>query len=57
MSQTTFSPDPPRTLDSRVTGGGVTIDGTRPRQTEVPASNVLRAERDTAKEAVSNIRS
>ena len=40
MSQTTttLSPDSPRALDSRVTAGGVTIDGTRPRQTEVPAS-------------------
>jgi hypothetical protein len=40
MSQTTttLSPDPPRALDSRVTGGGVTIDGTRPRQTEVATS-------------------
>jgi hypothetical protein len=33
MSQTTFNPDAPRSLDSRVT-----IEATRPRQTETPAA-------------------
>jgi hypothetical protein len=38
MSRTTFNPDPSRTPDSQATVGGVTIDTTRPRQTEAPAS-------------------